>query len=126
MNEKIDALKTADEYMYNLKRGIKSVVDKFQSGKENDALNLLPLVIDGLQWMAQIIVLTKDVQKREINLSKFNCKLKETVKAIENEDYVLISDIFDYEIIPILEDTHKVIKNSIALYGCKDIKYEKN
>ena len=115
MNEKIEALKTADKYMYNLKKGIQSVVEKFQGGMENDALNLLPFVIDGLQWMAQVITLTKDVQKGEINLFKFNSKLKEVVEAIENEDYVLIGDLFEYEIIPMLEDTHKVIKDSIIL-----------
>lgn len=115
MNEKNEALKTADKYMDNLKKGIQSLVEKFQGGMENDALNLLPLVIDGLQWMAQAVTLTKDVQKGEINLFKFNSKLKEVVEAIENEDYILVGDLFEYEIIPILEDTHKVIKNSIIL-----------
>lgn len=114
MDEKIEALKTADKYMDNLKNGINSIVEKFQDGHESDALHLLPLAIDGLQWMTQVMTLTKDVQIGSVDLSKFNEKLNEIVEAIENEDYILVGDLFEYEILPILEDTHVVIKDSIS------------
>ncbi|WP_017752665.1 hypothetical protein [Clostridium tyrobutyricum] len=114
-NEKIEALKTADEYMNNLKNGISSIVEKFQSGNESEALNILPLAIDGLQWMAQVMTLTRDVQKGDLNLVEFNEKLEEIVEAIQNEDYVLVGDLFEYEILPILENTHTVIKDSINI-----------
>ncbi|MEY7998805.1 hypothetical protein AB8U03_01110 [Clostridium sp. Mt-5] len=113
MNEKNEALKTADEYMDNLKSGISSAVEKFQSGEENSALQIIPLVIDGLQWIVQVVTLTKDIQKGEIDLFEFNKKLNEVVEAIENEDYVLIGDLFEYEIIPSLENMHIIIKKSI-------------
>ncbi|AYD41455.1 hypothetical protein D4Z93_09260 [Clostridium fermenticellae] len=99
--------------MYNLKSGINSAVDKFQGGKENEALKLMPLIIDGMQWTAQAVVLTKDLYKKEIELDEFNQKLKEVAEAIENEDYILVGDLFEYEVIPILDDIHEIVKESV-------------
>lgn len=114
-SEEIETLKTANEYMNNLKNGINSIVEKFQSGNESEALDILPLVIDGMQWMSQVILLTRDVQKKNLNFVEFNEKLEEIVEAIQNEDYILVGDLFEYEILPLLENIHIVIKQSINI-----------
>lgn len=109
----MEVLNTLCSYMYSLKKGMGSAINKFQSGKENEALNLMPLIIDGMQWTVQALTLTQDVYEKKIDLNELNQKLEEIVEAMENQDYILVGDLFEYEIIPILENIHDIVKEYI-------------
>lgn len=114
MNEKFEALKTASKYIGNLKMGIMSSADNFQSGEENKALESIPLIVDGIDWLTQVIQLTKDIQKSEISLEELNERLEEIVEAVENSDFILVGDLFQYELIPIIDDIEEKINLSLA------------
>ncbi|ABR36393.1 hypothetical protein [Clostridium beijerinckii] len=113
INEKIEALQTANEYLYSLKSGVLKLVQLMQEEKEQEAILLIPQISDGIDWIIKVINLTKDVQKRDIELDNINEHLETIIEALENEDYILVSDIFNYEIIPILDRIHDKIKVSI-------------
>lgn len=113
-NEKIEALQTANEYMNNLKNGIVNLANMIQEGREQEAINVIPQVVDGIQWVVQVIDLTKEVQKNEIGYEGLNEHLEEIIEALENEDYILVGDLFNYEILPILENIHEGIKETVA------------
>lgn len=113
-NEKIDALRSADEYLYNLKNGIKNIVELIQEGKEYEGINFISQVADGIDWVVSVIKLTKDIQKNEIEIEDINEHIEEIIEALENEDYILISDLFNYEILPILDRIHDEVKTCIA------------
>ncbi|MGY0375129.1 hypothetical protein [Clostridium sp. JNZ J1-5] len=114
MNEKFEALKTASEYIGNLKLGIINSAEKFQTGDENIGLEAIPLIVDGIEWLTQVIELTKDIQKSEISLYELNEKLEEIVEAVENNDFILVGDLFQYELIPIIDDIEEKINLSLA------------
>ncbi|KOC31907.1 hypothetical protein [Clostridium botulinum] len=114
VNEKIEALVTANEYLNNLEGGIHQVVEAFQQEDENKGCSLIPLVADGIKWVVDVINLTRDVQKENIDISEIDEKLEEVVGAIENEDYILVGDLFEYEVLPIIEEVHKEIRNIVA------------
>lgn len=104
MDEKFEALKTAVEYIDNLKNGIGDLVvyinqDNYQSG-----ITLVPQIVDGIDWLVQVISLTNDLHKGKVCVGNINENLEQIIEAIENEDYTLIGDLFNYEILPILED----------------------
>jgi hypothetical protein len=115
MEEKIEALKTADEYIDDIKSGIENLVNKINSGEENNGMLLIPQVADGVDWLINIIRLTSDLHKGSISIGDMNEKLEEIIEALENEDYVLIGDLFNYEFLPIIEniqdDIRKIILN---------------
>ena len=113
-NEKFEALKSADEYLDNLKKGINNISNLIQEGREQDGLNLIGPAAEGIQWVEEIINLTKDVQKEDIDMSDMNEHIEELVDAMENEDYILVGDLFNYEVLPILERVHDQIKNCVA------------
>jgi len=113
-NEKIEVLQTANDYMNNLKNGIVNLANMIQEGKEQEAINIIPQVVDGIQWIVQAIGLTKEVQKNEIAIAGLNEQLQEIIEALENEDYILVGDLFNYEILPILENIHEGIKETVA------------
>ena len=114
-NKKIEALISADEYLYNLKEAIEKISTLIDEGKEGEGIKLIPSVADGIDWVVQVINLTKEIQKEAIEIDTINEYLEELVEALENEDYILVGDLFNYEILPILKGAHEKIKLSIAI-----------
>ncbi|ACQ54122.1 hypothetical protein WBZ18_17930 [Clostridium botulinum] len=113
MNEKIEALRTASEYILNLKNGIKTASENFQNGNEQEGNDLVPLIADGINWITQVLELTKDVHKKEVNFDELNNKLEEIVEAIEFQDFILVGDLFQYEILPEVENMEEIINKSL-------------
>lgn len=113
-NEKIEVLVTANEYLINLEGGIRQVVEAFQQEDENKGCSLIPLVADGIKWVIDVVSLTRDMQKEKIDISQIDEKLEEVVEAIENKDYILVGDLFEYEVLPIIEEIHKQIRNLVV------------
>ena len=97
-----------------LKKGVISVFELIQEGKEQEAINIVPQVVEGMQWIIQVVELSKEAQKEEIQLEGINDHIEELIEAFENEDFVLVGDLFNYEILPILEEAHKQIKVCVA------------
>lgn len=112
MEEK-EVLITVDEYLYKLKDGIKNISDLIQEGREEQSFNIIAQVADGLQWVDEAFIVTKEYHNNELNLEKINEFIEEIAEALENEDYILVSDLFAYEILPIIEDLQVTIKNYI-------------
>lgn len=113
MEEQIEALKTADEYIDNLRSGIENMVNKINSGEEINGVSLIPVIADGLDWLINIIKLTKNLHNGVISMENSNDILEQIIESLENEDYVLISDLFSYEFLPILEDIQVNIRKII-------------
>lgn len=105
--EKQEVLKTASEYIINLKSGIKEAAELFQSYDETEGSALFYKVIDGLQWIMDVQVLTKISTNEEI--LEINKNFKTVIDAFENEDYVLVGDLLFYEIMPIMDNIEKKI-----------------
>ncbi|MCB2288849.1 hypothetical protein LGK97_03610 [Clostridium sp. CS001] len=114
MNEKFDTLKTVSEYMVNLINGIDKAVEYFQAGEDKKGCDLISPITEGMQWMSDALMVTKDIHKQEMNLQHMNEKLSEIVEALENGDFILIGDLFKYELTPVLGDIQKNINKAIA------------
>ncbi|MBZ9636020.1 hypothetical protein [Clostridium sp. FP1] len=114
MNEEFDTLKTVSEYMVNLINGIEKVVEYFQGGEDRKGCELIFPITEGMQWMSDALMITKDIHKQDINLQDMNERLSEIVDALENGDFILIGDLFQYELTPILEDIQKNINKILA------------
>ena len=113
MEEQIEALKTANEYIDNLKNGIENLVNKINSGEESNGIALIPIIADGLDWLINIIKLTSDVHNGAISMENSNEMLEQIIEALENEDYVLLGDLFNYEFLPILENVQVNIRKIV-------------
>lgn len=109
-DEMLEVLKTTDEYLEKLKKGIVDMVEEIQSGNEMKGVGSIPAIADGIGWVLEAVNNTKPVQKEIIEFNDINEFLNETVEGIENEDYILVGDLFNYEILPILERIHTDIK----------------
>lgn len=100
-------------YFERLELGILDIVQKYQSGEEGEANNLMAQMIDGLICTIDGLSLTKNFQKGNLEIENMNKFLNEINEALEKMDFILVSDLLEYEILPILKDWKEIIKDSI-------------
>lgn len=113
MNEQIEALKTGNEYLDKLIDGVKKVVTYIEQGEEEKGIGLIPSIADGIEWILNLVNLTQEVHNGSIAGGDIHEKLEEIVEGLENEDYVLVGDLFNYEVLPILEEIQQNIRKIV-------------
>lgn len=111
--EKLEAIVTASEYIKNLIKAIKDMSEMMYSGNEAEGMNVISQVVDGLDYINKVVYLTDNVFGRIENIDGLNEYLDEIVNAIEGEDYILVGDLFNYEVKPILEEVENAFIDSL-------------
>lgn len=101
-NLKTEAYETAKKYMSKLVGGIDLAVSYVHQNDEDRFIDIFMQIIDGMEWLNEALTLTKDIQEGELEPSELQEKLPDLLEALENKDYILIGDILDYEIKPII------------------------
>ncbi|KAJ52336.1 hypothetical protein BD780_002405 [Clostridium tetanomorphum] len=114
-NDKVEALQTAKGYIDNLKEGAKKIYNYISNGEEVKALELIPYFTEGIDWLVKVILLTRDVQKKEINIDGFNSMFTEVTEALKEQDHILVGDFFQHEIIPRLDNIQNDISKAIEI-----------
>ena len=67
----------------------------------------LATVADGtgcILFIADTMQHTKDVHGLEVNLDYIREQFAEVISGLENEDYPLVADVIEYELVPMLEE----------------------
>jgi hypothetical protein len=105
-----ETIETAAEYLERIIPGITHTVSLFQEGNEVDAWEWMKNIVDGLQYIYDVVELTKDLQIEPVEMDGFKDYLQEMVDAIENGDSILLCDLLEYEIIPIMEEIYQKLK----------------
>ena len=112
IDEKIEALKTASEYILRLEDGIQVCANYFQKCEESKGYNMITPIAEGIDFVNEILILTREVQKEAIDFTDINTVFKEVIKSLEREDYILMGDLFQYEIKPLLQKLNKQIQSN--------------
>lgn len=110
---KIQTLKDSREYLDKLILGIEEVSRLIQEGNEILGIKKLIPIFDGIEYISNAVSLTKDIQKEKIELDDLNEQLNEILEAFENEDYILIGDLLNYELLPVMESIKERLDLSI-------------
>lgn len=101
-----ETLTDANDYIKVLLSGIDEIVDKFLAGREDLALGMMTDLIGGLQWLIEVVDLTKPLtegyQVEFTGRESLDGVMSEMTNAFENRDYVLIGDLLNFELKPIL------------------------
>lgn len=102
---KKEVIDSAVEYINRVVVGIEGIIEDFQSGREDKATNSMVQLVEGIQWLLQAIEGTKDVQgENSIDNSGINHIFSQLVEALGNTDYVLLGDLLEYEITPVMKE----------------------
>ena len=99
------ALEETGRYGSQLAEACSKVSNDFRGGNEDEGLQTLTQLLEGIGWMSQALHLTYPAQLEKelsINLSELPQRLDPLVQALGHRDYGLISDILTFEIQPLL------------------------
>ncbi|RXJ02279.1 hypothetical protein DS745_07775 [Anaerobacillus alkaliphilus] len=106
----INIEEVCQEYInYNQKLipAMEQIIIGFKKQDEHQALNLFDQAIDGVKWCIDIISHLEGIL-REFGLifekAKINNILIELVSTLENQDFVLIADLLEYELLESLNN----------------------
>lgn len=99
----IETYDTAQNYMLKLIKGIEVFNNYICSNNISEAIKIFASITEGMEWLINALKLTKTVQAEEIDIDEMTVYFPEMMEGIENEDYILVGDILEYEIKPIFE-----------------------
>ena len=108
-------IENADAYLIKLIPGIEKSVELFRIGNEQEANKFFVKIVDGIDWFSQVldIILTakeispetvfegKSIQDRRTSLVGLT---QQMVDANKNQDWVLLADLLEYEILPYYQE----------------------
>ena len=108
-------IENADAYLIRLIPGIEKSVELFRMGNEQEANKFFINIIDGIDWLSQVLdmILTakaispdtvfdgKSIRDRRASLVDLT---QQMVDANKNQDWVLLADLLEYEILPYYQE----------------------
>lgn len=108
-------IENADAYLIRLIPGIEKSVELFRIGNEQEANKFFINIIDGIDWLSQVLDMVlaakeispdtvfngKSIQDRRASLVDFT---QQMVDANKNQDWVLLADLLEYEILPYYQE----------------------
>ncbi|ETT87870.1 hypothetical protein MKZ08_18780 [Viridibacillus sp. FSL R5-0477] len=100
-----EAVESYYEYLKNLPTGCQTIADNFRENKISKALELIIYFTEGANWLAEI---SESLKNNDISVNlkteKIHGFLKEVNHGLEIQDYILVADMFEYEIAPFFEE----------------------
>ncbi|MFW6025757.1 MAG: hypothetical protein ACOCRX_05380 [Candidatus Woesearchaeota archaeon] len=122
-----ETLVEVENYLPRLKEGILDLAELYRNGKLEKTNQKYQLIVDGVEWyvsvMNKIISLKESNEDDEDtidqyfkNMQRLNKFLEEIVIAKENDDFILIADIFRYEIVDVIENFRQINKKLGNIY----------
>lgn len=124
----LESFQEMSEYIVRLKYGIKEAVSMLQEDSERDAMTKLEEIANGIDWIFNILESAERLNKvdyKDMEFSntfdKFKSILPEILESLENKDNIMLSDLLNYELTPIIEE---VIEKIPVIYE-KILEHEK-
>ena len=109
-------LVNAKEYLEKLVPGFQEAADLFRMGSEQEANKYYLQILDGIDWFSQVIQTIVKAQENEAeghNLEgrqkKLTDLMTQMLEANQNQDWVLLADLLEYEMIPLYKDWQEVL-----------------
>ena len=108
-------IENVDAYLIRLIPGIEKSVELFRTGNEQEANKFFINIVDGIDWFSQVLDMVlaakgispdtvfdgKSIQDRRASLMDLT---QQMVDANKNQDWVLLADLLEYEILPYYQE----------------------
>ena len=111
-------LANAKEYLEELIPGFQKAADLFRMGNEQEAHKFYLQILDGIDWFSQVvlnIVKSRGNQVEGKSLGdrqeKLTGLMAQMLEANQNQDWVLMADLLEYEMIPYYEDWQETLSH---------------
>jgi len=98
-----ETLEEAFHYTGRVIAAIDDINSDLQTENQEKVMKFMVDLADGLKWLTDALTLTGSIQRNPVNTAELDGSLNEAVSAVGNKDYVLLGDILNYEVKPLLE-----------------------
>ena len=114
-------LANALDYLKKLIPGFEQAADLFRAGNEQEANKYYLQILDGIEWFSQVVSVimspdegeTKlpdtDDESLEVRQKKLTDLMSQMLEANQNQDWVLLADILEYEMVTFYKDWEKIL-----------------
>ncbi|MBH0164046.1 hypothetical protein IHV12_03920 [Fictibacillus sp. 7GRE50] len=105
-NEKLihETIQSIEEFLPKVSHSCLIITEQIRSDNESQAMYHINQFIAAVEWLTQAINGIKSLGYIiNIDTKEINQHLLETKEGLENNDLVLIADMFEYELYPMLE-----------------------
>lgn len=114
-------LANALDYLKKLIPGCEQAADLFRAGNEQEANKYYLQILDGIDWFSQVVSVIMspdegetelpdtDDESLEVRQKKLTDLMSQMLEANQNQDWVLLADILEYEMVPFYKDWEKIL-----------------
>ena len=110
-------LSNALDYLEKLIPGFDQAADLFRMGNEQEANKFYIQILDGMDWFSEVINIVMDSEfKRSapedtlrLRQAKLTDLMSQMLEANKNQDWVLLADILEYEMIPFYKEWKTIL-----------------
>lgn len=107
----LESLQEVNLYIDKLKLGIESILDYLSNNNEKAAMELIIQAINGLEWIYNILDSVEKLAAVKYNeeyfgdiFVKYENILSEILDSLENKDFIMLSDLLEFEIGDIMDE----------------------
>ena len=111
-------LANAKEYLEELIPGFQKAADLFRMGNEQEAHKFYLQILDGIDWFSQVVLNIVKSRGNQVEgqtlgdrQEKLTGLMAQMLEANQNQDWVLMADLLEYEMIPYYEDWQETLSH---------------
>lgn len=105
MSEVIKMIESYNNYIGKVPNGTIYIAEQLREDNLQEALFAIKDFSEGVLWLSEASDLLKqNGAKAELNIEKIQVFLQEVNDGLEKQDYILVADMFEYEIAPFFEN----------------------
>lgn len=109
MNELVEVVESYNSYIKNIAPGSVQIAEHLRKDEIQDALQLILQFSEGMSWLVEASdFLVQNGMNNNLDVTKIHEFLNEINSGLEIQDYVLVADMFEYEIAPFFEQVTEV------------------
>lgn len=105
----IDTINSFNEYLLKLPKGCNEIANLLRVNNIPEALISIMNFTEGTMWLVKVNdLLIKSGVEYNLQSDRINDFLNEINTGLQIQDYVLVADIFEYEIAPFFEESEGI------------------
>lgn len=109
-----EVIESYNEYIKKIPDGCQKIADDFRENQITNGLKKIMDFSDGVQWLSEASdLLNKNSLTVQLKTEKIHEFLEEINHGLEIQDYVLVADMFEYEIQAFFKECQAVTDSCI-------------
>lgn len=98
-----------NEYLSKLPDGCQKIADLLREDSLVEAFNLIIQFSEGVDWLSKMNgLLNENGVEVSLDIEKIHEFLEEVNNALEIQDYIVVADMFEYEIAPFFQECEMI------------------